>query len=184
MRTLGITWWTPTGIRRPNSRSRPRIVLMRAVRVASQVDRRRCRAARACWVSDFTGCAGQKPQQRDPAEGRGGRSSSDGRGARPSRAGDRISRIPGTPMSTGNGTEPGRRGFGSLVRRRAGSYSGSGVGAGVVWRGTATRAVERGACQRREMKIGGKLSSLVPRGPDIATIPSMCTRPSLLSRSV
>jgi hypothetical protein len=26
-------------------------------------------------------------------------------------------------MSTGNGTEPGRRGFGSLVRRRAGSPS-------------------------------------------------------------
>ena len=40
----------PTGMKTPNSRSRPRSVFNRAVRVASQVDRRRCNEAIA-WCS-------------------------------------------------------------------------------------------------------------------------------------
>src|SRR5207247_3754789 len=51
----GTTWRAPTGIVTPNSRSRPPTVLMRAVRVASQVERRRWRPVSACWVTDFTG---------------------------------------------------------------------------------------------------------------------------------
>ena len=39
----------------PNSRSRPRTVLMRAVRAASQAERSRCKAERACWLSDLIG---------------------------------------------------------------------------------------------------------------------------------
>jgi len=39
----------------PNSRSTPRTVLMRDVRVAIQRERIRWSAASACWDTDFTG---------------------------------------------------------------------------------------------------------------------------------
>ena len=56
-RTRGMTCCAPTGMKRPNSRSRPRSVLSRAVRVASQVDRRRCNEAMACCSIVLTGTA-------------------------------------------------------------------------------------------------------------------------------
>ena len=48
-------WWAPTGITKPNSRSRPRRVLMVAVGVLSQAERKRCREASVWSATDLTG---------------------------------------------------------------------------------------------------------------------------------
>jgi len=53
--TLGTTRLAPTGMVMPNSRNTPRTVLIRAVRAAIQVDRKRCNAASACWSGVLTG---------------------------------------------------------------------------------------------------------------------------------
>jgi hypothetical protein len=47
----------PTGMKIPNSRSRPRTVSSREVRVASHVDRRQCSDAIACCGTLLTGTA-------------------------------------------------------------------------------------------------------------------------------
>jgi hypothetical protein len=53
--TCGTTRCAPRGMVMPNSRSKPRMVLSRAVRVASQVERSRCNEATACWSTLLTG---------------------------------------------------------------------------------------------------------------------------------
>jgi len=53
--TCGTTWRAPTGIEMPSSHSRPRKAFRRAVRVAIQADRSRCRLAMTCCSTDLTG---------------------------------------------------------------------------------------------------------------------------------